>query len=67
MSDGQNVLNPIQQFLNFASDIKPHEIRTTLASFFLVFTLMAGYYILRPVRDAMASDWSDVEVSFYGR
>ena len=64
MSDGQNVLNPIQQFLNFASDIKPHEIRTTLASFFLVFTLMAGYYILRPVRDAMASDWSDVEVSF---
>ena len=25
---------------------------------------MAAYYILRPVRDAMASDWSDVEVSW---
>ena len=25
---------------------------------------MAAYYILRPVRDAMASDWSDVQVSW---
>ncbi|KAG1707756.1 ADP,ATP carrier protein 1 [Nymphon striatum] len=25
---------------------------------------MAAYYILRPVRDAMASDWSDAEVSW---
>ena len=24
---------------------------------------MAAYYIMRPVRDAMASDWTDVEVS----
>ena len=64
MSEGEKATNPIQRFLNLASDIKPHEIRITLASFFLVFILMAGYYILRPVRDAMASDWSDVEVSF---
>ncbi len=64
MSDGQKVFNPIQRFLNIASDIKSHEIRITFASFLLVFILMAGYYILRPVRDAMASDWSDVEVSF---
>ena len=64
MSDGTKDLNPIQHLLNVASEIKPHEIRITLASFFLIFILMAGYYILRPVRDAMASDWSDVEVSF---
>ncbi|GAA0412422.1 MFS transporter [Cocleimonas flava] len=64
MSDGAKESHPIQRLLNFASDIKPHEIRITLASFLLVFILMAGYYILRPVRDAMASDWTDVEVSF---
>ncbi len=64
MSDDAKASNPIQRFLNLASDIKPHEIRITFASFFLVFILMAAYYILRPVRDAMASDWSDVEVSF---
>ena len=36
----------------------------TSLSFLLVFVLMAAYYILRPVRDAMASDWSDVQVSW---
>jgi AAA family ATP:ADP antiporter len=30
----------------------------------MVFVLMAYYFVLRPVRDAMASDWSDSEVSF---
>ena len=53
-----------QRMLIFTSDIKPHEIRATLSSFLLVFLLMAAYYILRPVRDAMASDWSDAEVSW---
>lgn len=52
-----------QRVLKITSDIKPHEIRATLSSFLLVFLLMAAYYILRPVRDAMASDWSDTEVS----
>lgn len=33
-------------------------------SFMFVFTLMAAYYLLRPVRDAMASDWSDAELSW---
>lgn len=64
MNDQDKSLNPLQRFLQLASEIKPHEIRITLGSFLLVFILMAGYYILRPVRDAMASDWSDVEVSF---
>ena len=44
--------------------IEKHEFKATLASFSFVFVLMAAYYILRPVRDAMASDWSDAEVSF---
>lgn len=47
-----------------ASKIESHEIRAVFLSFLLVFILMAAYYILRPVRDAMASDWTDTEVSF---
>lgn len=35
-----------------------------MASFLFVFVLMAAYYLLRPVRDAMASDWTDAEVSW---
>ncbi|VAW83034.1 transporter, putative [hydrothermal vent metagenome] len=44
--------------------IAPGESKATLASFLFVLILMASYFILRPVRDAMASDWSDLEVSF---
>ena len=40
------------------------EFAPALLSFLFVFTLMASYYVLRPVRDAMASDWSDVELSW---
>lgn len=46
------------------SRIEPNEIRATFASFGFVFILMAAYYILKPVRDAMASDWSDAQVSW---
>ena len=35
-----------------------------MGSFLFVVLLMAAYYILRPVRDAMASDWTDAEVSW---
>jgi AAA family ATP:ADP antiporter len=54
----------IHQFFKFASDIRENELRATLISFCLVFTLMAAYYILRPLRDSLASDWSDAEVSW---
>ncbi len=46
-----------------AAKIEPAEIKATFLSFGFIFTLMASYYILRPIRDAMASDWSDVELS----
>lgn len=45
------------------SDIESNELKATLVASLFVFVLMASYYILRPVRDAMASDWSDTEVS----
>jgi len=43
--------------------IEPNEIKATLMSFLFIFILMAAYYILRPVRDALASNWTDAEVS----
>lgn len=53
----------IRRALNKACEIHPEELRATLASFGLVLVLMAAYYILRPVRDAMASDWTGARVS----
>jgi AAA family ATP:ADP antiporter len=55
--------NFLQRIMKTASKIEAHELRAVLLSFAFVFTLMAAYYILRPVRDAMASDWTDTEVS----
>ena len=46
------------------SDVESNELKATIVSTLFVFILMASYYILRPVRDAMASDWTDTEVSF---
>jgi AAA family ATP:ADP antiporter len=46
------------------SEIESNELKATFISTLFVFILMASYYILRPVRDAMASDWTDTEVSF---
>ena len=54
----------VSKLLGKAVNIEAQEVRATLVSFALVFTLMAAYYMLRPVRDAMASDWSDAEVSW---
>lgn len=55
--------NPITRLVRKATKVEPHELTATLLSFFFVLVLMAAYFIMRPVRDAMASDWSDVEVS----
>lgn len=53
----------IQRTLARLCDIQPEETRATLASFLLVLMLMGSYYLLRPVRDALASEWTDAEVS----
>jgi AAA family ATP:ADP antiporter len=56
--------NPIYKLLRIISNIEGHEIKAVVGSFIFVIVLMAAYYILRPVRDAMASDWTDAEVSW---
>ncbi len=50
--------------INRLLQLERGEIAPVAASFAFVFILMAAYYVLRPVRDAMASDWSDAELSW---
>jgi AAA family ATP:ADP antiporter len=56
--------NPIYKLLRIVSNVEGHELKAVVGSFLFVIVLMSAYYILRPVRDAMASDWSDAEVSW---
>ena len=58
------IRNLMINFLKTASKVKEKEVKAVIFSFLFVVVLMSAYYILRPVRDAMASDWSDAEVSW---
>lgn len=62
MSDGSRN-NSLTRIVRTATKVEANELNATLLSFVFVFVLMTAYFIMRPVRDAMASDWSDVEVS----
>ena len=53
---------PVARVARALAKVESNEIRATVLSFTMVFVLMAAYYMLRPVRDAMASDWSGEEV-----
>ena len=55
---------PISRIVRALTKVEPNELRATVLSFLFVFILMTAYFILRPVRDAMASDWSRAEVSW---
>ncbi len=56
--------SPLKHAIRAATKIEPHELKATLLSFSFVFILMAAYFILRPVRDALASEWTDAELSW---
>lgn len=62
MTDNTN--DPIARIARAAAKIEPNEMKATVLSFALVFILMSAYFILRPVRDAMASDWTQEEVNW---
>ena len=59
-----NPNNPLGRFILWATNVQRNEWRASLTAFIFVFTLMTAYYLLRPARDAMASDWTDAEVSW---
>lgn len=50
--------------VNKLLNVEARELATASMSFLFVFLLMAAYYVLRPVRDAMSSDWTDAELSW---
>jgi len=54
---------PVRRAIRLATGVQPNEVTATLTSFLFIFVLMAAYFMLRPVRDAMSSDFSDVELS----
>jgi AAA family ATP:ADP antiporter len=53
----------INRILQKMTKIEPHEIRSVILSFAFIFSILASYYIIRSVRDGLASDWSDAELS----
>ena len=56
-------MNFLNRIAKIAAKIEANELRAVMLSFSFVFTILASYYILRPVRDAMSSDWSDAQLS----
>ena len=45
------------------TNIEADEMKATLLSFAFIFLLMLAYNMLKPVRDALAPEWSDVELA----
>ncbi|MRX27203.1 NTP/NDP exchange transporter [Kangiella sp. HZ709] len=60
----KTITKKFTDLIDKATKVHSNELKATLTSFAIIFILMASYFVLRPVRDAMASDWSDSEVSF---
>ena len=56
--------NALQRAIKAATRIEAHEMQATVLSFVFVFVLMAAYFMLRPVRDSLSSDWTDVQLSW---
>ncbi len=54
----------LSRFLTSATKIEEGEIKATLLSFSFIFLLMVAYNMLKPARDSMAPEWSDVEVAW---
>ena len=54
----------LTRLINAAAKVEPNEIRATALSFLWVFLVMSAWYILRPVRDSLSSDWTDAQLSW---
>ncbi|MDH5455557.1 MAG: MFS transporter [Gammaproteobacteria bacterium] len=56
--------NPLQRAIRAATRIESNELQATILSFAFVFVLMTAYFILRPVRDSLSSNWTDEQLSW---
>ena len=64
MSDSATPSNPIERFFLVTAKIERHELRAVLVSFVYLFCLMASYYTMRPLRDALASEVASEDLKF---
>ena len=55
---------PLSRIIRALAKVEPNELQATVLSFLWVFLVMCAWYILRPVRDALSSDWTDAELSW---
>ena len=56
--------NTFTRLVSTATKVEPHELKATALSFLWVFLVMSAWYILRPVRDSLSSDWTDAQLSW---
>ncbi len=63
MSESRPGGGPVARIVRAATKVEPQEIRATLLAFLFIFLMMAAYFILRPVRDSLASEFTDTELS----
>ena len=61
MTEGSN---PLSRLIKATAKVEANELKATLLSFSFVFVIMMAYFILRPVRDALSSDWTDEQLSW---
>lgn len=47
-----------------AFKVEPNELKATLLSFLFVFSIMTAWFVLKPARDALSSDWTDAQLSW---
>ena len=62
MSDTSTPRNSIERFFLVTAKIERHELRAVLVSFVYLFCLMASYYTIRPLRDALASEIASEDI-----
>lgn len=53
----------LQKLFSNATQVRSNETAATLLSFCFVLCLMFAYNVMKPVRDAMAPDWSDAALA----
>ncbi len=54
----------LQKLFSNATQVRSNETAVTLLSFGFVLCLMFAYNVMKPVRDAMAPDWSDAALAW---
>ncbi len=61
---GDKPASSLKSFIRTLTGIHEDEVNAAFLSFTFIFLLMFAYNILKPVRDALAPEWSDVELAY---